>query len=84
MSAHFGTWSVNEADGRRTPLLAAPATRALQPAREHFGKIGIGVDGSYHDLAVVERATSKGSIRYGCVILGSLSFERLTDRPGLG
>jgi hypothetical protein len=42
-----------------------------KPQTDHFGKIGIGTD-----EAVVERATSKGRIRYGCIMLGSLGFER--------
>ena len=37
-----------------------------------FGKLGIGADGTYHDAAVIERSTSKGTlIRYAAVILGS-------------
>ena len=47
-----------------------------KPQTDHFGKIGIGTDGTYHDLAVVERATSKGRIRYGSIMLGSLGFRR--------
>ncbi|MGQ0486010.1 MAG: hypothetical protein ACT4SY_11755 [Hyphomicrobiales bacterium] len=37
-----------------------------------FGKLGIGADGTYHDAAVIERTTPKGTlIRYAAVILGS-------------
>jgi hypothetical protein len=43
----------------------------------HFGKLGIGDgDGSYHDLAVVERPIEKGSIRYACVMLGSQGYQK--------
>ena len=47
-----------------------------KPHTDHFGKIGIGDDGSYHDLAVVERATSKGRIRYASIMLGSQGFRK--------
>jgi hypothetical protein len=37
-----------------------------------FGKLGIGNDQTYHDVAVVERTTGRGNlIRYAVVILGS-------------
>lgn len=50
--------------------------RALSP--KSFGKLGIGADGTYHDAAVIERTTPKGTpIRYAAVILGSKGADPL-------
>ena len=43
-----------------------------------FGKLGIGSDGTYHDAAVIERTTEKGTkIRYAAIILGSKGYTPL-------
>lgn len=45
-------------------------SRSVSPTS--FGKLGIGSDGTYHDAAIIERTTDKGTkIRYAAVILGS-------------
>jgi hypothetical protein len=59
-------------------LAAETPSRMISP--KSFGKLGIGSDGTYHDAAVIERATAKGTpIRYAAVILGSKGAGALWD-----
>ena len=48
---------------------------------DHFGKLGIGNDGSYHDVAVIERAEGGKRIHYAVAMLRSKGYGTL-DKLG--